>query len=54
MSTRDVQAAQLIADRVGILHRGKMVAIGSVDEILKNNGQGFTLNVLADRVKLLR
>ena len=34
MSTHTLELAESIADQVGIIHRGQLVAMGSVDEIL--------------------
>lgn len=45
MSTRDADDAELIGSRIGIILDGKMVAIGSVDEILRNHSHGITIDV---------
>ena len=38
MITRDTVEAEAISHRVGIMNDGKMLAIGSISEILQNHG----------------
>jgi ABC-2 type transport system ATP-binding protein len=33
MSTHLLNVAEELADRIGILHRGKLIALGSMDEL---------------------
>lgn len=52
MSTKDVEVAQLIGHRVGILNKGALAAIGTVGEILRNHGQGYSMELQVDMDKL--
>lgn len=52
MSTKDAEIAQLVGHRVGILSQGALVSIGTVDEILRNHGKGFSLELQVDMDKL--
>lgn len=38
MATRDVDEADLIADKIAIMHYGKLLAVGSVGEIIETHG----------------
>lgn len=52
MSTRDVEEAELIADKLAIMHQGKLLAVGSVGKIIQTHCQGYTLEIQADIKKL--
>jgi ABC-2 type transport system ATP-binding protein len=38
LSTHTLSVAEELADRIGIIHHGKLVAIGTLDEIRKQSG----------------
>ncbi|MBP7948430.1 MAG: ABC transporter ATP-binding protein [Verrucomicrobiales bacterium] len=40
MSTHLLNIAEELADRIGIIHGGKLVALGTMDELRKDRGQG--------------
>ena len=48
MTTTNCEIAERIGDRVAMLHDGRLINIGSVNEILEHNGMGFSLEVQAD------
>ena len=48
IATRDVEVAETLADRLAIMHKGNFVAIGSQDEVLRNHGKGYALDVAID------
>jgi|Transcript_4590 ABC-type multidrug transport system ATPase subunit len=52
LSTQESEVAQRIANRVGVMHNGKMVAIGPVSKILEMHGQGFSIEVQANMSQL--
>jgi ABC-2 type transport system ATP-binding protein len=39
LSTHILQIAEELADRIGILHRGKLAAVGTMDELRKASGE---------------
>jgi ABC-2 type transport system ATP-binding protein len=39
LSTHILQIAEELADRIGILHRGKLVAVGTMDELRQASGE---------------
>jgi ABC-2 type transport system ATP-binding protein len=43
LSTHILHIAEELADRVGILNRGKLIAVGSIDELRKASGEGGAL-----------
>jgi ABC-2 type transport system ATP-binding protein len=43
LSTHSLALAEQLADRVGILHRGRLLALGSVDQIRSDAGGGGSL-----------
>jgi len=43
LSTHVLHIAEELADRVGILNHGKLIAVGSIDELRKASGQGGPL-----------
>jgi ABC-2 type transport system ATP-binding protein len=43
LSTHILHIAEELADRVGILNHGKLIAVGSIDELRKASGQGGAL-----------
>jgi ABC-2 type transport system ATP-binding protein len=42
MSTHILEIAERVCDRVGIINKGKLVAVGSVDELRSKSGEGTT------------
>ena len=34
MVTRDVEECELLADKLGIMHQGRLLAVGSVSEVI--------------------
>jgi ABC-type multidrug transport system ATPase subunit len=52
MSTMNVDEAELIGDKVAIMHQGKLLAVGSVGEIIETHGEGYTLEIQADCKRL--
>jgi ABC-2 type transport system ATP-binding protein len=43
MSTHELSVAEEMADRIGIMHRGKLIAVGSRDELRKLSGKSGPL-----------
>jgi ABC-2 type transport system ATP-binding protein len=43
LSTHSLALAEQLADRVGILHRGRMLAVGTLDEVRSHAGVGASL-----------
>ncbi len=43
MSTHTLAAAEELADRIGIIHRGRLVALGTVDELRRASGSACGL-----------
>jgi ABC-2 type transport system ATP-binding protein len=39
LSTHQLSVAEEIADRIGIIHRGKLIAIGTVDELRRQSDE---------------
>lgn len=50
LSTHLLDQAQKLADRIGILHRGKLAACGSLDELRRDAATGETLEELFFKV----
>ena len=48
MTTTNCEIAEQIGDRVAMMHDGRLINIGSVNEILDHNGMGFSIAVQAD------
>jgi ABC-2 type transport system ATP-binding protein len=40
LCTHDLQEAQALADRIGILHAGRLLVLGDLDEVLQRYGAG--------------
>lgn len=45
LTTHYLDEAEAVADRVGIMSRGQLLAVGSVDYVKKKFGEGYTLRV---------
>jgi ABC-2 type transport system ATP-binding protein len=43
LSTHQISVAEEVADRIGIIHQGKMIACGTVDELRRQSGEGGAL-----------
>ncbi|HEY1171399.1 MAG TPA: ABC transporter ATP-binding protein [Verrucomicrobiae bacterium] len=43
LSTHQLSVAEEMADRIGIIHQGKLVAVGTADELRKQSGQDGAL-----------
>jgi ABC-2 type transport system ATP-binding protein len=43
VSTHQLEIAEEMADRIGIIHGGKLVAVGSRDELRKQSGSSGQL-----------
>jgi ABC-2 type transport system ATP-binding protein len=43
MSTHTLEVAEVVADRIGIIHRGKLVALGTLAELRARRAQSQTL-----------
>jgi ABC-2 type transport system ATP-binding protein len=48
LTTHYLEEAQLLADRVAIMHHGKMIVSGTPDEIISRHGSGERLEVRGD------
>ena len=45
VATRDLQTAQLLGQKIAIMHQGEFLAIGSAGEIIEKHRKGLTLEV---------
>ena len=57
LSTHQLSVAEEMADRIGIIHQGKLIAVGSRDELRKQSGMDGALektflSLTADEKKL--
>lgn len=43
LSTHQLSVAEEVADRIGIIHHGKVIALGTVDELRRQSGEGGAL-----------
>ncbi len=43
LSTHQLSVAEEVADRIGIIHHGKLIALGTVDELRRKSGEGGAL-----------
>ncbi len=43
LSTHQLSVAEEVADRIGIIHRGQMIACGTVEELRQQSGEGGAL-----------
>ncbi len=43
LSTHQINVAEEMADRIGIVHRGKLVAVGTADELRRDSGHNGAL-----------
>lgn len=43
LSTHQLSVAEEVADRIGIIHHGKLIALGTVDELRHQSGEGGAL-----------
>ncbi len=48
LTTHYLEEAELLADRVAIMHHGKIIASGTPEEIISQHGSGETLEVRGD------
>lgn len=48
LTTHYLEEAQLLADRVAIMHHGKIIASGTPDEIISEHGSGERIEVRGD------
>ncbi len=48
LTTHYLEEAQLLADRVAIMHHGKIIAAGTPEDIISENGSGERLEVRGD------
>jgi ABC-2 type transport system ATP-binding protein len=58
LSTHQLSVAEEVADRIGIIHRGKLIALGTVDELRRQTAESGALEKvflsLIDAEELLR
>ena len=43
LSTHQLSVAEEVADRIGIIHHGKLIALGTVEELRQQSGEGGAL-----------
>jgi ABC-2 type transport system ATP-binding protein len=43
MSTHTLEVAEAVADRIGIIHHGKLIAVGTLEELRQQASQSNTL-----------
>ena len=43
LSTHQLSVAEEVADRIGIIHHGRLIALGTVDELRRQSGEGGAL-----------
>jgi ABC-2 type transport system ATP-binding protein len=43
VSTHQLSVAEEMADRIGIIHQGKLIAVGSRDELRRRSGRDESL-----------
>lgn len=48
LTTHHLDEAEVLADRIGIMAKGKLLAVGTKDFIKKNFGVGYHLTVYPD------
>ncbi|CAD8180047.1 unnamed protein product [Paramecium pentaurelia] len=51
LTTHHLDEAEILADRIGIMQRGELLAEGSCDFIKKTFGEGYTLNLRKESIK---
>ena len=52
MATRDVKEAEIIGDKIAVTKSGKIAVVGLVGEIIKNNKNGYTLEIVPNQSPL--
>lgn len=48
LTTHHLEEAEILADRIAIMAKGKLLAVGTCDFIKRNFGVGYHLNVFPD------
>ncbi len=43
MSTHTLEVAEAVADRIGIIHQGRLIAVGTLDELRKERTRDDSL-----------
>ena len=46
MSTHTLDVAEQVADRIAIIQRGKLLALGTLEQLLQQRGEGERLEEL--------
>lgn len=52
LGSHDIEAAELIGDRIAVMSRGQFLAIGTATEIIQTHGKGHTLAIQVDLKEL--
>lgn len=52
LTTHHLDEAEVLADRIGILAKGRLLAVGTNEFMKKNFGIGYTLSVFPDIDKI--
>lgn len=52
LTTHHLDEAEILADRIGIMAKGKLLAVGSSQFIKKNFGEGYSLRISVDEANL--
>lgn len=50
MTTHHLDEADILADRIGIMSKGKLLAVGSSTFIKQKFGEGYTLSLRGDDI----
>ncbi len=48
LTTHYLEEAERLADKIGIMEKGRLLAMGSMDELRKKVGQQYSIRVLQD------
>ena len=54
LATQDCDEAELLCDRLAIMHHGKFMAIGRPSQIIEKHGEGYQVDVQADLAKIYK